>query len=208
MSVAKAVFRSAGTAPWTPERLERLDRTELKQLMANAERLGASALVTSCAELLRGRPGRDAPDPKQALDKGAKRLVPRNRGFNARGVWLADPRTSWSGVRKTDGVVVMALWHAAIVSRAGTCSCLLWAPNTGGPRAWSDSAAGQERRTHCELVRRGAAAEGLLVHGVSLPDRLPEDRARTVLGIDPEAVVRFSVERRGDEYWATWGRAS
>ena len=54
------------------------------------------------------------------------------------------------------------------------------------------------------MERQGA--EGLLVHGEPLEGRLPEDRARTVLGIDAETVIQFQVERRGDEYWACWGR--
>ena len=27
----------------------------------------------------------------------------------------------------------------------------------------------------------------------------------TMAGVDPELVVHFRVERRGDEYWAVWG---
>ena len=119
---------------------------------------------------------------------------------------LQDPRTSWSGVRKADGMVVMALWQAAVQSIDGGCVCLLWSPNTDGTRPWSESAAGRERLEHCKLALERGTAEGLLVHGELLEGRLPEDRARTVLGIDAETVVRFEVELRGREYWATWGK--
>jgi hypothetical protein len=44
------------------------------------------------------------------------------------------------------------------------------------------------------------------VQGEALEGRLPEDRARTVLGIDAETVVHFQVELRGAEYWASWGK--
>jgi hypothetical protein len=27
-----------------------------------------------------------------------------------------------------------------------------------------------------------------------------------VYGVDPETVVNFQVEQRGEEYWAVWGR--
>jgi hypothetical protein len=35
---------------------------------------------------------------------------------------------------------------------------------------------------------------------------LPEDKARSVHGVDPETVLRFKVEKRGEEYWAVWGK--
>jgi hypothetical protein len=118
-------------------------------------------------------------------------------------VWLYDPRRSWSGVRKSDGMVVIAMWQAAVQSHDGTCACLLWAPNLNGIRP---SDAGRERLEHCKLAIGRKGAEGLLVRGEALEDHLPEDRARTVLGIDAETVIRFQVEMRGAEYWATWGR--
>jgi hypothetical protein len=101
--------------------------------------------------------------------------------------------------------VVMAMWKAAVQSRDGGCHCLLWAPNIDGARPWSDTAAGRERLEHCKLaLERGA--QGLLVQGEALEGRLPEDRARTVLGIDAENVIPFEVELHGAEYWASWGK--
>jgi len=46
----------------------------------------------------------------------------------------------------------------------------------------------------------------VLVYGEPLDGYLPEDRARSVHGVDPEIVLQLEVERRGDEYWAVWGR--
>lgn len=207
MKPAADAFRTPGAAGWTRERLDQLGREELLNLRANADRLAEHELAALCDEVLKQRPRR-GPQSSGASrrKKGGHKLLPRSRAFGARGVWLQDAKTSWSGVRKEDGAVVMALWQASIEAVDGTCACLLWAPNTDGSRPWSDSAAGRERLEHCKLAMERQGAEGLLVHGEALEGRLPEDRARTVLGIDAETVVRFKVELRGDEYWASWGR--
>jgi hypothetical protein len=132
--------------------------------------------------------------------------VARARAFEMRGVWLEDRRTSWSGVRKSDGAVVMALWADAIKSADGACAYLLGAPNEGGLRPWSDTAAGKERLEHCRRAQERGCAEGLLVYGQPLDGHLPEERAYTVHGIDPDTVLVFQVEMRGAEFWATWGK--
>jgi hypothetical protein len=196
-------------ATWTRERLDQLGRQELRNLQANAARLGEQELATLCAQVMSERP-RGAPDSGDTASrmKGRHKLMARSRAFGARGVFLHDPRSSWSGVRKADGMVVMALWQAAVQAVDGGCACLLWAPNADGARPWSDSAAGRERLEHCKLAMERGAAEGLLVYGEPLEGRLPEDRARTVLGIDAEILVHFRVERRGAEYWARWGKKS
>ena len=105
-------------------------------------------------------------------------------------------------MRKGDGMVVIAMWQAAVQSLDGACMCLLWAPNVDGARPWSDTCGGRERLQHCKLALERQNAEGLLVQGEALDGRLPEDRARTVLGIDAETVVHVQVELRGAEYWA------
>jgi hypothetical protein len=137
--------------------------------------------------------------------KNGRHLVSRNRAFEARGVFLQDTRGSWSGVRKSDGMVVLTIWAKGVESGDGTCSYLLWAPNIDGARPWSDKAAGKERLEHCRLAVKQGGAEGLLVYGERLEGHLPEDKARTVQGVDPETVLRVKVEARGDEYWAVWG---
>ncbi|HET7365762.1 MAG TPA: hypothetical protein VFJ70_19490 [Burkholderiales bacterium] len=207
MNTMATAFKSDRARAWTRERLDSLSRDELVNLQTNAERLGEQELAALCTALLEERPRRGAPSAAVATRlKGRPKLIPRTRAFEARGVWLYDPRTSWSGVRKNDGTIVIALWHAAVKSRDGGCSCLLWAPNVDGARPWSDSPAGRERLEHCKLAIERHGAEGLLVYGQSLEGRLPEERATTVLGIDAETVIRFQVEMRGAEYWACWGK--
>jgi len=193
--------------PWTPERIADLSVQEIKQLRANAERLNKSELVALCGEALQAVP-RASTGVRRALwpRTKARKLIARTRAFEARGVWLHDPRASWSGVRKSDGAVVMALWVDAIESADGACRCLLWRPNVDGARPWSDTAAGRERLEHCRRAMERGSAEGLLVYGQPLTGRLPEDRAYSVHGVDAETVVSFKVEAQGTEYWAVWGK--
>jgi hypothetical protein len=207
MNAAAPAFRAASATEWTRERLDQLDRQELLNLQANALRLGKTALAALCGRGLTDRPQR-GPTSSGAVPrmKGRDNLVPRSTAFGARRVYLQNPRTSWSGIRKADGMVVMAVWYGAVQMIDGGCACLLWSPNTGGARSWSDTAAGQERREHCKVAMERGTAEGLLVHGEALEGRLPEDRARTVFGIDAATVVHLQVERRGVQYWATWGK--
>ena len=206
MQMRKAAAFSSRANDWTKERIGQLRKQEIQQLQINAGALGESAVVALCDEVLRERPktrasvGRSAPQAKR------RRLISRRRAFETRGVILEDARTSWSGVRKSDGAVVISLWADAIESADGTCSYLLWAPNVGGSRPWSDLPAGREHLEHCKLVLNGARAEGVLVYGERLEGHLPQEKARSVHGVDPERVVHLEVERRGDEYWAFWGR--
>ena len=190
---------------WTRERIEQLGRPEVEQLRINAEALGETVIAQLCSDVLKIMPKRLAAGGGAAVRNG-RHLISRARAFEARGVFLQDTRGSWSGVRKSDGTVVMTIWAKAVQSGDGACSYLLWAPNVDGSRPWSDKAAGRERLEHCRLALKQGGAEGLLVYGQNLDGHLPEDRARTVQGVDPETVVRFKVEARGDEYWAVWGR--
>lgn len=201
-----AAFKRTHASDWTRERLDQLSRQDLLNLQANAARLGEAELAALCDQLAKDRPKR-GPNGSRGADGGkSRKLLPRSKAFAARGIWLQDPRTSWSGVRKSDGAVVMAIWHDAIVLHDGACACLLWAPNVDGGRPWSDTPAGRERLDHCKAALAADGAEGLVVHGVAMADRLPEDRARSVHGIDVHAVIRFKVELRGQEYWARWGK--
>lgn len=204
------VFRRGRASDWTLERIEQLSVEDIKQLRENATRLREDAVVELCSRALGSAApsGRSRAGGKSMARTKARRLIARIRAFEARGVWLQDPRTSWSGLRKSDGTVVMALWAAAIEPADGGCRCLLWAPNTGGARAWSDRAPGQERLDHCRRAMAQGSAEGLLVYGEALAGHLPEEKAYAVHGVDPETVVVFQVEMRGAEFWATWGRRS
>ena len=203
MQVRTVPIKRGNTQDWSRERVERLSKLEMEQLRANAERLGETALADMCAELIKR--ARSATGKAAAAKSPKRRLISRAKAFEARGVFLTDPRSSWSGVRKSDGRVVMTIWDAAVKSGEGGCSCLLWGPNVEGARPWSDTPAGRERLEHCKLALEGGA-EGLLVHGEPLDGRLPEDKARTILGVDPETVLSFKVEKRGDEYWAIWNK--
>ena len=203
MQVRTVPIKRGNTQDWSRERVERLSKLEMEQLRANAERLGETALADMCAELIKR--ARSATGKAAAAKSPKRRLISRAKAFEARGVFLTDPRSSWSGVRKSDGRVVMTIWDAAVKSGEGGCSCLLWGPNVEGARPWSDTPAGRERLEHCKLALEGGA-EGLLVHGEPLDGRLPEDKARTILGVDPETVLSFKVEKRGAEYWAVWGK--
>jgi hypothetical protein len=193
-------------ASWTPERLAQLGKHDLEILKENAMRLGETELATLCGDVLKGLPkgtGRGN-GPLKAAPKNM-RYLSRTKAFEARGVHLTDQRTSWSGMSK-DGNVVLALWASAVESNDGSCTGLLWSPNEEGSRPWSDGSAGKERLEHCRRAHARGSAQVLLVHGESLADHLPEDKARSIHGIDPEVVIDVQVEKKGDEFWAVWGK--
>lgn len=194
MQVAKNVFKPSRSREWTAERVAQLATEELKQLRANAERLGASDVIALCDEALAKRPRSAAGGRAPASSRRhGRNLISRAKAFEARGVYLPDGGGSWSGVRKSDGVVVMSLWADAVLSEGGGCSQRLWGPDLDGARA--DSPAGRDRLEHCRLAQAQGGAEGLLVYG----------EARSVQGVDPEVVIQLRVEQRGEEFWAVWG---
>jgi hypothetical protein len=205
----QSTFKRGRAEEWTRERIGQLSAQDIMQLRANAERLNEPGVAALCTEALvaKARP-RARTDLRS--DSGprteARKLIARAKAFEARGVWLQDARTSWGGVRKSDGAIVMALWADAIESTDGGCRYLLWAANTAGTRPWSDTAAGRERLDHCKRAIELGRAEGLLVYGQRLEGRLPEERASTIHGVDAETVLVFEVEQRGEEFWAVWGR--
>lgn len=209
MQIRKARLTSSA-ADWTKERIAQLRKQEIQQLQLNAASLGETSVVSLCDEVLREQPRatrRSAGATNLAPASKKRRLISRGKAFEARGVMLQDPRSSWSGVRKSDGAVVVSLWADAVESAGGACSYLLWAPNREGSRPWSDSAAGKERLEHCRLAVKGnGAAEGMLVFGERLDGHLPEEKARSVHGVDPETVLQITIEQRGDEYWGIWGK--
>jgi hypothetical protein len=205
----QGVFKRGRAEEWTSERIEQLSTQDIKQLRANAERLNEPDLAALCSGVLKGK-ARPRTQAERSRTSGpgtkARKLIARAKAFEARGVWLQDARTSWGGVRKSDGAVVMALWADAIESVEGGCRYLLWATNAAGARPWSDTPAGRERLEHCKRAIELGGAEGLLVYGQRLEGRLPEDKAAAIHGADAEAVLHFEVEERGQEFWAVWGR--
>ena len=209
MQVRKTVaFKPTRAQEWSRERIEQLSKPDIEQLRINAEGLGEAAIAALCDEVLKTRPKPAKRNGTAGPKTHARHLISRGKAFEARGVFLQDPRTSWGGVRKSDGAVVMSLWVGAVQSGEGGCSHLLWAPNVDGSRPWSDMAAGKERLEHCKLALKRGSAEGLLVYGDRLDGHIPEDKVRSVRGVDPETVIQFQVEQRGEEYWAVWGRKS
>ena len=190
---------------WTIDRIARLAEREVAQLRTNAQQLGELEVVALCDQaLLLERPVVLAEKAGRRLKAKHPRLVTRRSAFEARGVMLAAP-SSWGGVRPSDGTVVMSIWRDDIHSEGGACRYLLWAPNEKGSRPWSDKPDGRERLEHCRQACERGSAEVLLVYGEPLAGHLPEDRARTVSGIDPAVVLHVEVVLRGREYWAIWG---
>src|SRR3990170_2243357 len=207
MRAADKVFPPQRSSSWTRERVDRLGKQEIQSLRANADSLGATDVIALCDAALLGLPKSGSGKRGAPVNNAkARRLVSRINAFSARGVHLHDARTSWGGVRKSDRMVVMSLWADAVQSRDGGCGYLLWAPNVDGSRPWSDTPSGRERLKHCQLGLERDRIEGLLVYGESLDGHLPEDKARSVHGVDPETVLRFKVEKHGEEFWAVWGK--
>ncbi len=199
-------LKRGGAASWTPERLSQLGKHDIEILRENALRLGETELAALCGEVMKGLPkGSGRGNGPAKVVRGAQRYVPRVKAFEARGVHLTDPRTSWSGIAR-DGSVAIALWAADVQTQDGGCACLVWAPNVDASRPWSDGPAGKERLEHCRAAASRPSATALLVHGERLADRMPEDKARSIHGIDPTVAIEVKIEKRGTEYWAVWGK--
>jgi hypothetical protein len=184
-------FKRARVEAWPRDRIEALSTLEVRQLGANAARLGEPELAALCNEVLDGRPHGHPSVRKVAAKGGARRLVPRADALGQRGVTLRSRVWSCGGVKQSDAMVVFALRAEDVQAADGASQYLLWAPNADGSRPWSDTPAGQERLEHCRLAAEGGTAEGLLVHGER--------------GADPHTVLTLRIEKRGEEYWASWG---
>lgn len=180
-------------AHWSREQIDKLSTLELRALLANAERLHEPEVAAICNELLDARPHGHPPARRRERAAEARRLVTRNKAFELHGATVRNRVWSRGGTR-SDGAVVMAM-HIEEVRTAGEdMSCLLWAPNLGGSRPWSDSAGGKERLEQCRSALARGAAQGLLMHGAA-------GRAE---GVDAENLLELRIEQRGEEYWANW----
>lgn len=196
-----------GASRWTSDKLAQMTVREIKQLRDNALGLDQPEVAELCREALKGRPdARIEARPRSPLRTRARHLVARSKAFEARGVYLQDPRTDWGGVRLRDRAVVLALWADKVVSSDGSCRYLLWAPNLGGARPWSEKPAGRARLQHCKCALQNGRAEGLLAYGEALQGFIPEDKAHTVYGIDADVVLELQVALEGEQYWAVWGK--
>jgi hypothetical protein len=198
-------FGRAQVEAWTRDRIESLSTLEVRQLGANATRLAEPEIAALCDAVLDARP-RGHPPVRRAGRKGqARRLVPRAKALALRGAKLKNRLWSRGGVKASDGAVVFALWADDVQAADGVSQYLLWAPNVEGSRPWSDTPGGQERLEHCRLAADAGGAEGLLVYGERMEGSLPDDKALNVLGADPDTVLTLRVEKRAEEYWASWG---
>jgi hypothetical protein len=174
-------------AKWSKEKIDTLSTPELRALLDNAERLKEPEVAALCNELLDARP-RGRPPLRRDRQPGlARRLVARGRAFAMHGVNPASRMWSRGGIR-SDGVVVFTVQADEMQKAEGGDSYLLWAPNIGDSRPWSDSAGGKERLEHCRIALERGGAEGLLIYGKR---------------VDGETVLHLRLEKRGEEYWAS-----
>jgi hypothetical protein len=176
---------------WSRERIDKLSTAELRALLINAERLKETEVAALCNEILNARPRGHAPARRDKRGLPAHALVTRTKAFEMHGVSPRNRTWSRGGVR-TDGAVVLTLRVDEVQPAGVGKACLLWGPNVGGSRPWSDSPGGQERLEHCRMALERGAAEGLLIYGAKT------DR------VDAQTVLKLQVEKRDDEYWATW----
>lgn len=175
-------------AKWDREKIDTLSTPELRQLMVNAEQLGEPEIAAMCREILDVRP-RGHAAARRIRPNGVRRLVTRGKAFEMRGVPLASRNYSRGGIREEDGKVMFALPYADVQKTDAGNSALLWGPNAGGARPWSDKPGGRERLEHCLAALQRGEAEAMLAY----------DK-----GMDADQVLRLKVEQRGEEYWATW----
>jgi hypothetical protein len=191
---------------WTKSKVEGLKTADVQQLRANALARGNSDIVELCDEVLRDRPKlrvRKKAERQHELD--GRPLVSRGKAFEMRGVKLRNPRWSWGGVRATDGSIVLTVWANDIEKAGHQRSYMLYGPTRGGDRLWADTLGGKERLQQCRAALSRGEAEGILIYGERRGHDLPADEPSKVTGADPYTILRFQIEKRGDEYWAVWG---
>lgn len=183
--------------PWTKERIERLKSADVRQIRSNADARGERELVALCDEVLRGRPGAENRQRRaRKRESPYLRLVSRKKAFELRRARLRNPRWSWGGIKASDGTVVFTVWATDIeATDDGICRYMLWGPNRGGSRPWSETAGGMERLEHCRLAASQPEAEGVLIYGERRGEDLPLDEASKVSGADPTTVLRFKVQQ-------------
>ena len=178
-------------AKWSKEQIDKLSTLELRALLDNAQRLNEPEVAALCNELLDARPRGRPPARRDRKAGPVRRLVTRGKAFDVHGVSLRSRVWSRGGVR-SDGAVVLAIAADDVQKLDSTNSYLLWAPNIGDSRPWSDTPGGTERLEHCRNALERGAAEGLLTYNGKGPER-----------VDAETVLQLRVEKRGEEYWAT-----
>jgi hypothetical protein len=189
-------------AKWSKEQLDKLSTLELRALLVNAERLKEAEVTALCNELLDARPRGRPPVRRDKHSASARRLVARGKAFERHGVIPGNRVWSRGGVRD-DGTVVLAIRADEVQKNDGTDSYLLWAPNIDNSHPWSDTAGGKERLEHCRIALERGVAEGLLIYGKRVAGAPPKDNGTSTDPVDAEHVLKLSIEKRGEEYWAT-----
>jgi hypothetical protein len=127
------------------------------------------------------------------MDKRApgRSHVSLSQAFRAQGIRLKFPTRSRSGIRWEDGAVVIAMDRRDVQSSAEGFRCRLWRPVHERRAPGADWPILKERYEHCRLAARHGSAEGLLIEKGGL--------------VESDALLTLVVERRGAEYWASWG---
>ena len=200
---AARILPRGRVAKWSKEQIDKLTTLELRALLTNAERLKETEVVALCNELLHARPRGHALVRRHKQPGEARGLVTRGKAFEMYGVRLRNRVWSCGGIR-TDGAVLLSVRAEDVQEVEGANSCLLWAPNVADSRPWSDSPGGKERLEHCRIALERGAAEGLLIYGKRAAGAPPEDKEPGPDRVDAETVLNLRVEKRGDEYWASW----
>ena len=191
-------------AKWSKEQIDKLTTPELRALLVNAERLKEPEVAALCTEILDARPRGHAVVRRIRQPGEARRLVTRSKAFEMHGVVLGN--RIWSrGGRRADGAVVMTIRAEEVQKLESGNSCLLWGPNDKAEsRPWSDKPGGKERLEHCRIALERGAAEGLLTYGKREAGAAPGDNGTSADRVDAEHILPLHVEKRGEEYWATW----
>lgn len=122
------------------------------------------------------------------------RRVSRVEAFEQQGVSLVYPSRSWSGTRKSDGSVVIALREGEIHAFRDGFRCLLWAPVIEGATEWVDRAIKAERLQHCRLAAADGGADAFIVRG-------------SAAEVEHGAAIGLRVALQRGEYWGYWGAA-
>lgn len=123
------------------------------------------------------------------------RRVSRIQAFEEQGVSLIYPSRSWSGIRKSDGSVVIALREGEVQPFREGFRCLLWAPVIESATEWVDRPIKAERLEHCRVAAADGGADALIVRGSGAE-------------VERGVTVGLRVELRRGEYWGYWGTAS
>jgi hypothetical protein len=200
------IIERGRVAKWSREQLDKLTTPELRALLVNAERLKEAEVAALCNALLDARPRGRPPVRRDKHTGEGRRLVTRGKAFEKLGVVPASRVSSRGGIRTDDGGVptVVFLLRADEAHKSdGMDSYLLWAPNIDGSHPWSDTAGGKERLQHCLIALERGVAEGLLIYGKRAAGAPPKDNGTSPDLVDAGQVFKLSIEKRGEEYWAT-----